>query len=325
MEKNTDEHDAPDMASECCLGAPATIDARVSCCNYSTAFVDSQGVLWMFGDNRHGQLGLGHRNDVSIPVRIPSTHLPGRVHSVSMGSVHCLAGCLEGNYTLYSWGSNLSGCLGVGDRRRRLYPVQVCHPPTTATSEPCPMRGVRQFSASVGHHLTAAGTTGGRPGQQEGPSSLAVLETGQVYTWGSCHKGKLGNLSVKSLATSADELWPYRIGSPVRDATSASVNQEYLENTHVVGGVCGALHTCLLTAQGSVLGLGCASTGRLGVRKYDESLHGKRSRMKCYLFSPEPIEEFGLLQRKGSDQESIQILSLSTSRHHMLALGRVKP
>jgi alpha-tubulin suppressor-like RCC1 family protein len=57
---------------------------QVSSGIYYTAIIDLNDNIWVFGDNRVGQLGLGDRQDRNIPIQIP--HF--KAYQVSAGEYH---------------------------------------------------------------------------------------------------------------------------------------------------------------------------------------------------------------------------------------------
>ncbi|MFN8074221.1 MAG: hypothetical protein U0Q15_02235 [Kineosporiaceae bacterium] len=82
--------------------------------------------LWCWGDNSYGQLGLGTTDTVvrTTPVRVGTD----RWSQVTAGARHTCA--VRTDSTLWCWGSNTYGQLGVGDTATRTRPTQV----RTATS-----------------------------------------------------------------------------------------------------------------------------------------------------------------------------------------------
>jgi len=82
----------------------------------------NNGQLWAFGLNVNGALGQG-TNDYhgyTLPLQIgTSTDWV----QVIAGGVHNIA--LKNNATLWTWGDNLSGQLGLGDGVQRNIPTQV--------------------------------------------------------------------------------------------------------------------------------------------------------------------------------------------------------
>jgi alpha-tubulin suppressor-like RCC1 family protein len=80
------------------------------------------GSLYCWGNNSSGQLGTGDTTSSLVPVQVTVTGVVGWKH-VSAG---VLATCaVTTNGSLYCWGSNVYGQLGVGDTEPRLLPTQV--------------------------------------------------------------------------------------------------------------------------------------------------------------------------------------------------------
>jgi alpha-tubulin suppressor-like RCC1 family protein len=90
----------------------------------------SNGTLWTWGDNLDGQLGLGDMTNRNIPIEISSEIdwlvITGTNSStIAAGSSHSLA--IKTNRTLWVWGGNYSGQLGLGitDFIKCLTPSQI--------------------------------------------------------------------------------------------------------------------------------------------------------------------------------------------------------
>jgi alpha-tubulin suppressor-like RCC1 family protein len=69
------------------------------------------GWVYTWGSGYHGQLAQGTRNVSPLPELVdhfPSVHL--LVKLIATGSHHCLA--VTQDSEMYSWGSNVNGCLG---------------------------------------------------------------------------------------------------------------------------------------------------------------------------------------------------------------------
>jgi hypothetical protein len=103
---------------------------------------------------------------------------------------------------------------------------------------------------------------------QEGLHTFVWTACGRLYSFGTCHKGQLGNHSRKILAPArGDELSPYLVGSPTRDDPAAGPSG-YLEGLEVVAACSASIHSTVLTRCGRVFAFGCGSDGRMGVRQY---------------------------------------------------------
>ena len=82
--------------------------------------IDTQGRLLAWGDDSHGQLGLGRQLQFNLPVRV---QLPGVIVKVACSSDHNLALTADGS--LWAWGKNRFGQLGDGTKTERPTPVRV--------------------------------------------------------------------------------------------------------------------------------------------------------------------------------------------------------
>ncbi len=94
--------------------------ASVTCGEYHTAAVKTDGTLWLWGLNSNGQIGDNTLTNRSSPVQTASG---GTIWaSVAGGSGHTVATKTDG--TLWTWGLNSSGELGINNVSRRFAPVQ---------------------------------------------------------------------------------------------------------------------------------------------------------------------------------------------------------
>ncbi len=114
--------------------------------------------------------------------------------------------------------------------------------------------------------------------------------SGNVYTWGSGKKGKLGHSIDKLHPDTKDQIFPKKV-----DFFNTRPAREIM---------CGGLHTAVLTQQGELFTFGCGSDGRLG----HPECEGHR-----YLYKeavPRKVEGFG----------PGRVVAATTSYYHMLAL-----
>lgn len=167
----------------------------------------SNGVVYAWGRNNKGQLGLGDTSSRSTPTQIPG--LSGIV-DIAAGDEHAIA--VDGSGTVYVWGSNSDG--------------QLAFDPATTATRTSP--AAKTFSFDV--DAVAAGRA----------HSLALASDGRVYAWGANNAGQLGigsttrktspqlvsGLSnIRSIAAAGDLSSAKRTGAPTSNQTpTANLN-----------------------------------------------------------------------------------------------------
>ncbi|HSQ71315.1 MAG TPA: hypothetical protein VLM87_02745 [Rubrivivax sp.] len=159
--------------------------------------------VWSWGDNQHGQLGLGSTASRSTPAVIDG--LSG-VKALAAGDDHSLALMHDG--TVWAWGRNAEGAIGDG----------------TQTDRPVPQR-VAGLSDIV---AVAAG--GGR--------SFALQSDGSLWAWGENSTGALG------------------IGSRNSTLVPTAVGQGVPGFSGIVAVAAGARHGLALRFDGRVFAFG---------------------------------------------------------------------
>ena len=138
---------------------------QVSCSEFNTAAIKTDGTLWVWGSPTNGMLGI---NDFNFNRSTPQTTFAGGTNwnQVSCGKFHTAAIKTDG--TLWIWGQNTRGQLGVGlnDVTTRATPVPV----TTFVGE----NKWKQVACGDTH-------------------TAAIKTDRTLWTWGSNGSGELGN------------------------------------------------------------------------------------------------------------------------------------
>ena len=94
---------------------------QVSCGNYITAGIKTDGTLWTWGDNSVASLGDNTTTNRSSPVQTVARGTNWK--QISTGTLSGFS-CIKTDGTLWSWGFNLYGQLGDNTRTNRSSPVQ---------------------------------------------------------------------------------------------------------------------------------------------------------------------------------------------------------
>lgn len=140
--------------------------AAVACNQSVTAAIKTDGSLWMWGDNRLGQLGNGTLTDSSVPIKVMDD-----VVDVSIGG--WMTAAVKSDGSLWTWGANHYGHLGnsgVTNATGR-YNWECLTVPTKIMDD--------VVTVSCGGNFCAA-----------------IKSDGSLWTWGLCENGNLGDGNV---------------------------------------------------------------------------------------------------------------------------------
>jgi alpha-tubulin suppressor-like RCC1 family protein len=121
---NTTNQDQPRQVT-----APAATGwASVAAGNWHTCAIRTDTTLWCWGYNDDGQLGIGTTTQQDLPQQVTTPAVDGWA-TVAGGGGHTCATRVDG--TLWCWGFNLSGELGIGSTADQYLPQQVTTPAAT--------------------------------------------------------------------------------------------------------------------------------------------------------------------------------------------------
>lgn len=87
---------------------------------FHSLVLKSDGTVWAWGFNMHGQLGNGTNTDRKMPVQVKGLD---NVTTIAGGVRHSIA--LKTDGTVWAWRGNWAGQLGDGSTLNRNTPVQV--------------------------------------------------------------------------------------------------------------------------------------------------------------------------------------------------------
>lgn len=194
----------------------------ISCGSWHTAAVTSTGKLFTFGDGTFGALGHGDRSSTNMPREVDA--LRGlRTLRASCGVWHTAAVVevpteISGGFSsgkLFTWGDGEKGQLGHGDKEPRLIPSWVS------------LSDIINFSqVACGHSIT-----------------VALTDTGKVYSMGIVGHGHLGSLGSSMLPTCV---------------------KSNMKNSRIEEIACGSYHIAVRSSDAKVYTWGKGENGQLG-------------------------------------------------------------
>lgn len=232
----------------------------------SSAVIDADGILHVWGSNYYGQLGNGTHESSRTPLQ-----LLDNVSAVYMGQTHAAA--VKTDSSLWVWGNNKCGQLGNNTLEKSLTPIKI-------------MDNV--IDVSVGEYITAAVTADGSLwmwgdnshwllGDHKGNikdeygtllqthplkimDDVSAVSIGQgfvavikrdtsLWMWGDNSYGQLGIGMDTAKSNSWGSLWQ---AEPVR----------VMENVTAIG--TGKSHTAAITSDGSLWMWGLNADGQIG-------------------------------------------------------------
>ncbi|MBL9131059.1 MAG: hypothetical protein JNG86_07670, partial [Verrucomicrobiaceae bacterium] len=178
----------------------------------------ADGLVAVWGDNSHGQLGLGTGATAAVhaPVFIGGDSFLGKkVKAVSAGKFHSLALCTDG--TVFAWGENSEGQAGVAEPAAPIYaPVKLPGNYVAIAAGGAHSLalhfggGVLAWGRNLEGQLGNGTTTGVWSPEPNGLDSVAtisaglahstaLLRNGKLLTWGRNDSGELGRTGISSI------------------------------------------------------------------------------------------------------------------------------
>ena len=207
----------------------------------SMAAVKSDGTLWTWGNNTNGELGVNNRTIYSSPIQVPGT--TWAAGKIATGQTKCAAIKTDG--TLWSWGYNHIGEIGVNYLVKYSSPVQV--PGTTwatvtagyndmiasktdgtlwAFGQGASGALAQNNDANISSPVQIPGTNWSTAMNDYAGSvrnHMAVTQDGKVFAWGNNQYGELGLLDTENRS------------SPVQIPGISGVNQVVMQSDYSYG------------------------------------------------------------------------------------------
>jgi regulator of chromosome condensation len=94
------------------VGAKDAVDIFAG--NHHSFYINSKNQVYAWGLNNHGQLGVGHKENIAMPALVSEISGPdNQIMMIAGGEHHSIAVTREGK--VYCWGRNDEGQCGRGD------------------------------------------------------------------------------------------------------------------------------------------------------------------------------------------------------------------
>ena len=177
----------------------------------------SDGTIWMWGWNNLGQLGIGTTVDSNLPTQV--LNLTNMIFAGATGDRdNCAIGA---DHSVWTWGRNYNGQLGIGTADQDPHPLPVRVPPFGNAN-------VVMVQTPDWH-------------------SLALEADGTLWGWGANDHGQLGNGTTNDAWSPTPVLWPLVSAAPIAltDVTKSSDGSFHFSFTNNPG----ARFTVLMTTN----------------------------------------------------------------------------
>ncbi len=192
--------------------SPGAPWAHIAAGGDHTCGIRGDGTLWCWGDNTYGQLGLGSHIGQDLPRQVTSPARGGWARIVADFEDTC---AIRTDGTLWCWGDNGFGELGIGNDTSQDRPTQVTTPAprgwasiTTSDDHTCATRtggtlwcwGVNEYGQlGIGNHTIRTGHAGQHPGSgwlgqrhRRRNHTCATRTDATLWCWGENDHGQLG-------------------------------------------------------------------------------------------------------------------------------------
>ena len=242
------------------IGALTNWSVNISCGQSSVAAIKTDGTLWTWGYSAQGQGGRGNTTSVSSPVQVGALTTWSKI---AMGNNAYHAAAIKTDGTLWTWGMNYAGALGLGNTTYYSSPVQVGALTTWST-------------VAAGYNCTSAIKTDGtlwawgfnsvgQVGDGSTTNRSSPVQVGALTTWLSVACGGYHVIATKTDGT----LWAWgknssgELGQGNTTNYSSPVQVGALTTWSKLGA--GYQYSCAIKTDGTLWAWGQNNQGQLGV------------------------------------------------------------
>jgi len=253
---------APDAAPDAPLGEPGMLTTSSVDVGFAHSCATLRGVLYCWGDNARGQLGVGDNSARTLPTRVGALT---DWEQAAAGSAHSCARRSDGS--VYCFGANDIGQLGLAGSEQRLVPATVALPDAVSAivSEVNHVCAIAINGALVcwGENLE------GEIGQGDGPpfiSQFAPTAVGTERDWTAVDTGQgdtcglRGGGQLYCWGRNTSSQLGLGDGGPEQTRTPTRVGDATYSRIHA-----GQDHTCGIRTDGSLDCWGLNTYGFLGL------------------------------------------------------------
>jgi alpha-tubulin suppressor-like RCC1 family protein len=244
--------------------------------DYHSLAVKSDGTVWAWGFNQYGELGNSSTTSQVNAVQVSQSSGSNFNNIIGVAAGIYYSAALKNDGTLFAWGHNDYGQLGIGNTTDSVIPVQ---------SSACSLTSFSNVTASPFSGRITANQT----------HSLGVKPDGSVWAWGDNTYGELGDGTTTNrlspvqaaitgavtqistgwyhtLALKSDRsvwAWGYNAEGQIGDGTTnqraTPIQVSSLTGLSAVTGVAaGQYHSVAVKSDGTVWGWGYNAYGQLG-------------------------------------------------------------
>ncbi len=160
---------------------------QISIGNQTGLAVDKYGILWAWGSNQSGGLGV-NRNDLILSPKSICGAIKTFCQLTAFGTTGIV---IDKNGKVWGWGSNFNGTLGNNSATNVLTPISIC--------------GANKTFCQIG-----AGNS----------YATAIDKNGRAWSWGSNLRGQLGNNSTQNFST------PISVAGAIKTFCAIAVSSE---------------------------------------------------------------------------------------------------